>query len=496
MKKIVALILLLLAAGKYSTAQLVNYPAPPGSSLNSDFTVKVRQAGKAWQQVATYLARVTNVEGTKSIVENTSFAYFDFVGEVEVSVTANRGSIKDVRIRPLSYGISSKTSGNTLTFSLTRPENLSIEINGDIFHNLQLFANPVEIFKHSPADTNIIYYGPGLHNIGNMKVPSNKTIYIAGGAVVQGRFLISKAENIHIMGHGILTQLLTLPDTFKTPQSRTSGRADALTVEFSKNVEINGIIVLPHKYSVLIGQSTGVAIKNFRSISSEGNADGIDIFCSTDVNIDKIFMRNSDDCVCIYGHRWAYYGNTKKISVQNSSLWADMAHPVLIGTHGDTPHPDTLENMKFSNIDILDQHENQIDYQGCMALNAGDHNLVRKINFDNIRIEDIREGQLVNMRVMFNHKYNTSPGQGIEDIYFKNISYTGKKVNLSIIAGYDEHHLVKNVTFENLTINGTVISDTMPGKPGYYKTSDMANIFIGENTDNIKFITTQKQITK
>jgi len=505
MKKIVALILLLLAAGKYSSAQLVNYPAPQGSSLNSDFTVKVRQGGQAWQQVATYLAMVTNVEGTKNIVENTSFAYFDFAGEVEVSVTANKGSIKDARIRPLSYGISTKTSGNTLTFSLTRPRDLSIEINGDIFHNLQLFANAIEKYKPSQKDTNVIYYGPGIHQVGTVVVPSNKTVYIAGGAIVMGQILINNKENVHVLGHGILTQLgapASTVNTLTTPTPRASGaprdshpmqsRNDELTINFSKNIEVDGPVILPHKYSVFIGQSKGVKISGIKSFSSEGNADGLDIFCSTDIAIDNIFMRNADDCIAIYGHRWNFYGNTKNVTVSNSILWADIAHPILVGTHGDPPHPDTLGDMKFTNIDILDQHENQLDYQGCMALNAGDANLINNINFENIRIEDIRKGQLINLRVMFNHKYNTAAGAGIENIYFKNVSYTGTNANMSVIAGYDEKHMTKNITFENLTINGTVISDTMPGKPGFYKTGDMANIFIGENTDNIKFITTQK----
>jgi len=43
---------------------------------------------------------------------------------------------------------------------------------------------------------------------------------------------------------------------------------------------------------------------------------------------------------------------------------------------------------------------------------------------------------------MFNHEYNTSPGGGIENIYFKNISYYGDKANLSIINGYDETHQI------------------------------------------------------
>jgi hypothetical protein len=495
MKKITLAFLfqmILLAA----TAQVITYPAPKGSALNMDYTVKVRPKGGPWEKVATYNANVVNVIGTKSVIENTSFGYFDINGEADVSITWNKGTIKTVRVRPLADNIVPIILGNTLTFSLNQPRNLSIELNGDIFHNMQLFANRIETFKPSQKDTNVIYYGPGIHNVGTVVVPSNKTVYIAGGAIVRGQLLINNVHDVCVLGHGILTQLDAPKGRINTlighsNKNQIQTRNDELTIDFSKNVEVDGPVILPHKYSVFIGQSKGVEVSNIKSFSSEGNADGLDVFCSEDVKIDNIFMRNGDDCIAIYGHRWDFYGNTENITILNSILWADVAHPIILGTHGDPPHPDTLGDMVFDNIDILDQHENQIDYQGCIALDAGDGNLIRNIKFDHIRIEDIREGQLFNFRVMYNRKYNTGAGGGVEDIFLKNVSYNGSHANMSIIAGYNEKHRVKNITFENLNINGQSITDDMPNKPGFYKTGDMANIFIGEHVDSVRFISSK-----
>ncbi len=81
---------------------------------------------------------------------------------------------------------------------------------------------------------------------------------------------------------------------------------------------------------------------------------------------------------------------------------------------------------------------------------------------------------------------------GIENIYFKNIEYNGKNAELSIISGYNSDRKVKNITFENLKINGQVISDDMAGKPAWYKTGDMGRIFIGEHVENVEFINTTK----
>ena len=68
------------------------------------------------------------------------------------------------------------------------------------------------------------------------------------------------------------------------------------------------------------------------------------------------------------------------------------------------------------------------------------------------------------------------------------ISYNGVNPEMSIIAGYDGERKIRNIHFENLKINGRTISDDMPEKLKWYKTSDYANIFVGEHVENITFV--------
>lgn len=111
-----------------------------------------------------------------------------------------------------------------------------------------------------------------------------------------------------------------------------------------------------------------------------------------------------------------------------------------------------------------------------MAIQAADMNLVRKVRFENIRVDNFQEGRLLCLKVAFFDKYNSAPGRGIENIYFKNISYNGFNNSASIIDGLDKDHLVKDVTFENLRINGKLITDV-----------EDANINVGEFAKNITF---------
>jgi hypothetical protein len=150
--------------------RLVIYPAPESVLQNTDFSVKVRMPGQIWQELPEYIVKVDEVRGTTHAVENASMSYFDFAGEVEISVTYNKGDVRSARIRPLSYGIKPEINGKTITFKLTQTRNLSVEVNGDIFHNLHLFANPIDQFIPEKKDTNLIYFGPGIHKIDNGKL--------------------------------------------------------------------------------------------------------------------------------------------------------------------------------------------------------------------------------------------------------------------------------------------------------------------------------------
>jgi hypothetical protein len=447
--------------------KIVTFPLINKIPLNNDFSVKVRTYGGSWQDLSEYQVLVDMHQVRKS-----SMVYFDFEDSVEISVTSLNRRVNTARIRPLSYNIKPVIHGDTVTFWLHKPCNISIEINGDIFHNLHVFTNSPEKNIPDPNDTSIIYLASGIHSFKNdtLLIPSGKTLYLEGGALVNSTILCKNVSNVKICGRGIIV-----------------GKDHAIAIDHSKNIEINDLIVLNSQhYTVMGGQSNNITIKNIRSFSAKGWADGIDLMSCSDVLVDGVFLRTSDDCIAIYGHRWNYYGDSRNITVQNSVLWADVAHPVLIGTHGNSEKPEIIENINFVNIDILNHDEPQINYQGCLAINVSDENLARNILFDNIRIEDFEQGQLVNLRVTYNKKYAKAPGAGIENVYFKNIDYKGKNTNLSIIEGYSDSRCIRNIVFENLVINGTQISDMLK-KPGYMQLSDFAKFYIGNYTDKIVF---------
>ncbi|WP_350277985.1 glycosyl hydrolase family 28 protein [Kribbella sp. HUAS MG21] len=472
------------AAGEQTAAgsTVVSYPIPFGVPTNAGFTVKVRPAGRAWVTLGVYLAKLALIDPAtgRNTAQNSSMASFDFSGTVEVEVTYTKGSFEKARIRPDSYGITPEVQGSTLRFTLDRPRNLVVQVDDKIFDCLHLFANPIETERPDENDKNVIYFGPGVHTHPDrtLKVASGQTVYLAGGAVLTSNVVFEGVENARLIGRGMI-------------YNATGG---AILVHDSQNVQVEDITVLNPRYNTItVAESENVRITGLRSFSHLGWGDGIDIFCSENVTIDGVFLRNSDDCIALYTHRWDYYGDTRNITVRNSTLWADVAHPINIGTHGnpDPAAPEVLENLRFENIDILDHREPQLLYQGCIAINPGDGNLVRDVKVDGMRVEDIRWGQLIHLRVTFNPKWNTAPGRGIESVYIKDLSYAGTHAGMSVMLGLDAEHLVKDVTFENLVVNGRVIRDS-GGKPSWYLASDGVPLFVNDHVRNLRFLTTEE----
>ena len=123
--------------------RLITSKAPTGIELKHDFEVKARTNGGEWQSIDTYAFKVDRVANAKHNVELTSVAKFEFDGKVEVQVKSLAQDIKSFKIRPNSYGIKAVQDGNTLTFKLDRPRYISVEINGNIYQNLQLFADNI-----------------------------------------------------------------------------------------------------------------------------------------------------------------------------------------------------------------------------------------------------------------------------------------------------------------------------------------------------------------
>ena len=457
--------------------QVFTFPAPEGAPLKHDYEVYVRpRSSQEWTEVDTYMAKVNAPVGdNRHRVSEISYCMFDFTGDVYVRVVSKHKKFRTARIGPDYRGvIANINNDSTVQFLLFQPENVSVEFDGDITNNLLLFTSkPVtskdDAERQAKTDRRkFIYYAPGFYNQDTIKVASNTTVYLASGSYFTGTFAIEDAHDVSIIGRGI---------------ARPQNGYEGCHVHRSRNVLIDGLTL----NTCPVGGSDGVTLRNVKSISHPSWGDGLNVFASQNVLYDRVFCRNSDDCTTAYASRKGFFGNCRNVTMRNSTLWADVAHPIFIGIHGNAERGDTIENLHYENIDILCQSEPQVDYQGCLAINCGDNNLVRDVTFENIRVEQIQQGCLLQIKVGYNQKYCAAPGRGIENVTFKNIRYKGEQPYMSVINGYDDERKVKNITFEGLKINGRLLHDKMKSKPAWYATADFVPMYVGNHVENVVF---------
>lgn len=492
--------------------EVYTHQAPEGAPLKHDYDVFIQPRGtKEWQRIDTYMAKVNAPIGDgKHRVSEISYAFFDFTGDVFVRVVCKNKKYKTVKVRPDYKGvIANVQNDSTVQFLLFQPENVSVEFDGNITDNLLLFTSKPCLDKDSAAKEarrqkrQFVYVAPGFYGknrlsylqslmpvernvtdtladastTGVIQIPSRTTVYLAPGSYIEGTLAIENKADVSVIGRGIC---------------RPSNGYEGAHVHRSANVLIDGVTLC----TCPVGGSDGVTLRNVHSISHPGWGDGLNVFASSNVLYDRVFCRNSDDCTTAYATRKGFSGSVRNVRMTNSTLWADVAHPIFIGIHGDSERMDSIVGLRYDNIDILCQSEPQLDYQGCLAINCGDNNLVKDVTFDNIRIENIHQGSILQVKVGYNSKYCSAPGRGVENVLFRNIRYYGcggqegiehHEPYMSLILGYDSLRTVRNVRFEGLKINGKSIYDDMPGKPKWYKTSDMGNIFVNDHVKNISF---------
>ena len=174
------------------------YPVPAGEPVFEGYTVTVNG-----QPVSLYTARVSAIPFNRpwpgkqrplDQTELTAVLSLDMTEPVQIEILWPE-PVKEAIVRPISKGVAAAFEGNTVRFTIRESGQYSAEVNGR-HHNLHIFANTPEE-PVDPADFTY-YFAPGVHEVGDLVLKSNESVYIAAGAVVHGGIQAYEAENIRI----------------------------------------------------------------------------------------------------------------------------------------------------------------------------------------------------------------------------------------------------------------------------------------------------------
>lgn len=473
--KILILILILIFVVR-TQAQVTTWKGPNGFASDKYYHVKVN--------------------GTSVPVYDTpiaSYAVFDFKGEAKVEVNTMY-DVRWVDVRPLRTSIKPEYTGdNSFLFKMKSPENLSIELNGRIRQQpLFIFAGKPELEKPMKSDTNVVWFEGGkLYQNVLLNLKDNQTVYIEGGAVVQGYILAQGKKNIKICGRGILDG--TFNKATEGNRNRFINMRDCENVSISDIVLHNGTT-----WQVGLFHCNGAQINGVRIVSESGGDDGMDIVRSKNVVIDGVFAHTKDDCIAIKSNgKYPGEDATDNILVKNCIFWNSLwGNAIEIGFE---LYSDEVKNIRFENIDII-----HVEDGAAMSIhNAGQSN-VHNVVFENIRVEDADQ-KLFDVAIFFSQwgpdgirdpefikksylhgawdgvqkvpegkeEYHSQFRGKISNIVFRDIKVVGGLLPFSVFHGFDKVKNVSDIQIKNLTYMGKKLTNTERAKIRQQNTNNL-----------------------
>lgn len=411
----------------------------------------------------------TNVNHTRQWVSDymppqsrTPITYFDFEGVANIKVTVPGIDLETVTISPVSANIKPviDTINHSVSFTITKPDTYTVTFNDSPQRAVHIFANPIETNKPSKDDENVVYIGPGEWNIESIMLSDNQILYIEGGAVVHGIINASYAKNVKVCGRGIIDG---------SSFTGWMGKTAYIPLKFDNcdGVEIRDIIALNPNAWVCSALSTkNAVIDGLKIISSRPNGDGITLQSCENYTVSNCFVRSWDDSLVVKN----YAGNSSNITFKNMQLWTDLAQSMEIGyetNKGDKENA-SISDITFEDITVLNNFHKPV-----ISVHNADDATIKDVIFKNIIIENAQMGSgdgdqmpyLIDFNITDSSNWSTTKERGqIENVVIDGVKVLAGKFNTSRINGFDETHIVSDVTIKNLEILGEKITSFEQGK--------------------------------
>jgi len=457
-----------------------------------------------------------------------SYIHFAFAGKANIEI-AVKENVKDYTLSPKRYKLSSSTNTNKIYFSLTVPRKIILHQVNLLKENLFIIADSLEDISPKVGDMNvtsimnfgvdntgqqdsttniqkaidevsgrfgILYFPPGVYKIKQLNLKSNMTLYLAGGSVLEatqeinpsygrGLLYIKDVNNVKIMGRGVVYGNGSYWRSH-------GGWYSLIELENANNIILQDILIKdPCVANVWISHSENVAIYNVKILANPDpefvNTDGFDFWSSRNITIDNVLYKGTDDATSHGGDKNGKIQENEEINVRNSVFYGGNGFKI-----GATVKQDAIRNITYENIDLVFANE----MSGFWPITGANF---ENIYFKNIRIEDILDVPEVDKAALiFNWRIKAASWEPdssaeklgyIRNIYVYNLTADDRGGNNSVFQGYDPQRDIRNVTLENLYIEGKLA--TNPENAFFdFRPSEKD----GNNYVNLKFVASNPTI--
>ena len=393
-------------------------------------------------------------------------------------------------------------------FTIDNPGQITLDINGQMddhhaeinpivppfkesqsfpIHTISLFANPVlnspkldnpNIVFVEPGikpssnlgDKTILYFKPGVHNIGrNFTILSNKTYYIPGDAIVYGTLANEEGSgaNIKIFGSGTISGKFINHPKYDKEFDEVTKNDKTWKLIWSvncSNFQVQGLSLMDApKHTMNLWATKSNKIETtctwLKIVTWRSNGDGIG---TADV-VNDCFLRTGDDASYLKGYE------RKRIV-----FWRDV--------HAAAFHMANISNtpMVVEDCDVIYNRSRDVigDNGAIFDQRGGGQSGIQNINLlvKNFRNED----KLANMPVF--SLSSGKKGSSYSGIVFQNINVESTVIKQKL-EGSAQAPWYGGVTFDNVTFKGVLL--TKENFTTYFETNEFVKDIVFKNSSHL-----------
>ncbi|MFR9600903.1 MAG: glycosyl hydrolase family 28 protein [Rikenellaceae bacterium] len=179
--------------------------------------------------------------------------------------------------------------------------------------------------------------------------------------------------------------------------------------------------------------------------------------------VENSFLRTFDDLVVVKS--FGGLGEVYNVHVRKCVLWNELAHSLSVGAE---VH-ENVSNVLFEDCDVI----HDVGRATALRVYHCDSAVISDVTFQNIRVEEAR--RLISLWIGITRWSQTEERGHIKNIVFRDITATSAPIDPTLtgfcdqtdwreynvkdhasveVLGYDNEHLVEDVTFENVIIDG------------------------------------------
>jgi len=374
---------------------------------------------------------------------------FLFSGRVELRVVVRRPFTKYI-IRPLRFALTEQAviadgaaGQKEMRLTLDEPRKLIIELEG--LDPLVLISAPPDPPPPDRSDPNVIYFPPGVHEPGRIRLKDNQTVYLAEGAKVYGTIEALCVKNVRVTGRGHL---------YGTKHTTWSDRIYGLVFDRCQNVTVEHIGLRDcYWWTTEFLLCDGVDIRDVNILSFNRNNGGLMIDGCSKLTARDCLLMTMDDCICPHALNAAGNGEEPSdgMRFENMVLYnVFTGNAIRIGASFETGE---VRNWTFRNIDVVHRRG------AAIYSDHSDWALVRNLVFENV-VDEASHGRSIDMRIdktAYSCQTGYRDARGAFDgVYFINVQSQAGGIRLQ---GFDEDHAMSNVVFAGCGIKGRPVDD-------------------------------------